>query len=422
MNTESGGIRRRLPARADVMSAISSRLWPARSARAQQEAGRASAAHAVHLQAPGSDTSSPAGGPDTSGGPSTSDGPGTSGGPGDSIAPLSADFPADSAAPPVHAASVQATPVEHPTSAPPSAPSVPTEDAEDAEDAEALTGAADGDTSTDGAHRDEPFVPDHRVAAFFDVDNTLVQGASIILLARGLAKHKFFTTRDLVGMAWTQGKFRLSGKENADDVASGREKALGFVKGRKVSELIALSEEVFDASLLDRIWPGTRALTQMHLDAGQQVWLVTATPVELARVIAQRLGLSGALGTVAENADGLYTGRLVGDILHGPGKAHAVQALAESEGFDLSKCYAYSDSHNDIPMLSLVGHAVAINPDSRLREVARERGWEIKDFRTMRKAARKAVPGVLAFSALGGVTAAARSESAARLGRWATRR
>ena len=223
-------------------------------------------------------------------------------------------------------------------------------------------------------------------------------------------------------MAWTQIKFRVSGTENADDVAEGREKALGFVKGRKVSEVVELSEEIFDASMLDRIWPGTRALAQMHLDAGQQVWLVTATPVELARVIAQRLGLSGALGTVAENAGGVYTGKLVGDILHGEGKAHAVQALAESQGFDLSKCYAYSDSHNDVPMLSLVGHAVAINPDSRLRQVARDRGWEVKDFRTVRKAAKKAFPGVIAVGAVGGATAAARSERGNELLRGARRR
>ena len=70
-----------------------------------------------------------------------------------------------------------------------------------------------------------------------------------------------------------------------------------------------------------KVWPGTRALAQMHLDAGQRVWLVTATPVEVATVIAKRLGLTGALGTVAETEDGVYTGRLVGEILHGEAKA-----------------------------------------------------------------------------------------------------
>lgn len=261
----------------------------------------------------------------------------------------------------------------------------------------------------EAAHPEEPYVPDPEVAAFFDVDNTLIQGASILLLARGLAKHKFFSVGDIADMAWTQLKFRVSGKENADDVAAGREKALSFVKGHDVSEIIALSEEVVDGSMLDRVWPGTRALVQMHLDAGQQVWLVTATPVELARVIATRLGLSGALGTVAESVDGVYTGRLVGDILHGPGKAHAVSALAESKGFDLSKCYAYSDSFNDMPMLTLVGNPVAINPDSRLRQYARDNGWDVKDFRTVRKAAKKAAPGVIGVAGLAGATAAVRS-------------
>ena len=100
-----------------------------------------------------------------------------------------------------------------------------------------------------------------------------------------------------------------------------------------------------------RIWPGTRALAQLHLDQGQRVWLVTAAPIEIAQIIARRLGLTGAMGTVAEHVDGVYTGRLVGDMLHGPAKAEAIKALAAREGLDLSRCSAYSDSYNDLPML-----------------------------------------------------------------------
>lgn len=255
---------------------------------------------------------------------------------------------------------------------------------------------------------DEP-IHDPTVAAFFDVDNTLVQGASIILLARGLAKHKFFSSRDLTRMLWQQTKFRISGNESMSDVASGREKALSFVKGREVREVEELSEEVFDRSMTDRFWPGTKALAQMHIDAGQQVWLVTATPVELARVIASRLGVTGALGTVAESENGVYTGRLVGDILHGSGKAHAVKALAEREGFDLSKCYAYSDSYNDLPMLSLVGNPVAINPDSRLKDAARARGWQIKDFRTVRRVAKVGAQSTLAAAGIAAVGASTKA-------------
>ena len=173
-----------------------------------------------------------------------------------------------------------------------------------------------------------------------------------------------------------------------------------------MAELVELGEEIYDELMADRIWEGTRALAQMHLDAGQRVWLVTATPLELARIIARRLGLTGALGTVAESEDGVYTGRLVGELLHGPAKAHAVRALAAREGLDLRRCAAYSDSVNDVPMLSVVGTAVAVNPDSDLRQMARRRGWEIRDFRTGRKAARIGVPSVLGAGAVAGAVVA----------------
>jgi phosphoserine phosphatase len=110
--------------------------------------------------------------------------------------------------------------------------------------------------------------------------------------------------------------------------------------------------------------------------------------VEIARIIAERLGLTGALGTVAEHQNGEYTGRLVGDLLHGGAKAEAVRALAEAEGLDLDRCSAYSDSYNDLPMLEMVGAPCAINPDNRLREHARALDWRVRDYRTGRKAAR----------------------------------
>ena len=84
--------------------------------------------------------------------------------------------------------------------------------------------------------------------------------------------------------------------------------------------------------MADRIWEGTRELAQAHLDAGQRVWLVTATPVELAEIIARRLGLTGALGTVAETTDGVYTGRLIGGLLHGLAVLYVAVALAARRG------------------------------------------------------------------------------------------
>jgi HAD superfamily hydrolase (TIGR01490 family) len=248
--------------------------------------------------------------------------------------------------------------------------------------------------------------PDPTVGAFFDVDNTIMMGASIYHFARGLAARKYFTGRDLADFAWQQVKFRVGGRESSEGMASAREAALAFVAGKRVDEIVTLGEEIYDELMAERIWSGTRALAQIHLDAGQRVWLVTATPVELASIIARRLGLTGALGTVSEVVDGTYTGRLVGEPLHGPAKAEAVLALADREGLDLDSCSAYSDSINDLPMLSAVGHAVAINPDSALRMEARSRGWDVRDFRTGRKAARIGVPTAIGLGAVGGSVAA----------------
>jgi len=310
-----------------------------------------------------------------------------------------------------------AGPTTDPTADPTAAPGPGTADTA----AAAAGGAPDGELAGGGpaaaaAAADAPDVhrappssrvpPDLTAAAFFDVDNTMMMGASIFHFARGLAARKFFSGSDMRGFVWQQLKFRLGGEGTPDDVRAHREQALSFVAGQSVAELVRLGEEIYDELMADRIWEGTRALAQMHLDAGQRVWLVTATPLELARIIARRLGLTGALGTVAESENGVYTGRLVGELLHGPAKAHAVRALAAREGLDLRRCVAYSDSINDVPMLSVVGTAVAVNPDSDLRQLARERGWEIRDFRSGRKAARIGVPSVLGAGAVAGAVVA----------------
>src|SRR5690349_3201649 len=238
-----------------------------------------------------------------------------------------------------------------------------------------------------------------------------MQGASIFHLARGLHRREFFTTREILGAAWKQAYFRFAGVEDPEHVAEARASALAFIKGHPVSELEELGEEIFEEAMARRIWPGTRALAQLHLDQGQRVWLVTAAPIEIATIIARRLGLTGAMGTVSEHVDGVYTGRLVGEMLHGPAKAEAVKALAEREGLDLARCSAYSDSYNDLPMLSLVGDPCAINPDARLREHARKEGWRIRDYRTGRKAARA---GLLVGAVTGAATGAVAAGLAVR--------
>lgn len=226
--------------------------------------------------------------------------------------------------------------------------------------------------------------PGH-IAAFFDVDNTIVRGASAFHLAIGLRQRGFFGFRDLLTFAWHQSRYLAFG-ENLDQIDQVRSRALSIVAGRSVAEITAIGEEVWDEVLSLRIFPGTQALLSQHLAAGHQVWLITASPVEIGELIARRLGATGALGTVAEHVDGFYTGRLVGDMLHGSAKAEAVRRLAEEEGLDLARSYAYGDSTHDVPILSCVGHPYAINPDGRLRRHARRVGWPMREFRGRRRA------------------------------------
>ena len=242
-------------------------------------------------------------------------------------------------------------------------------------------------------------------AAFFDLDNTVMQGASMFHLARGFYRRGFFPTRVILKGVWLQAYFRIVGRENPQHIQAARSTTLGFIEGHTVAEVEEIATEVYEDSIAARIWPGTRAMAQMHLDVGQPVWLVTAAPVEVAGVIAARLGLTGALGTTAEHQEGVYTGRLRGDLLHGPAKAQAVRALAREHGLDLARCFAYSDSFNDLPMLSLVGHPCAINPDPRLLAYAEEQDWQIRDYRTGRRAARISLLGAAGAGATAGAVA-----------------
>ncbi|PKQ18548.1 MAG: HAD-IB family hydrolase [Actinobacteria bacterium HGW-Actinobacteria-8] len=237
--------------------------------------------------------------------------------------------------------------------------------------------------------RQEPVAP-NPVAAFFDVDNTIVRGASAFHIARGLRQRGYFRNRDLIRFGWEQVKYLVFG-ESQEQITTVRVEALSIIKGWSVAEMAAIGEEVFDEILAMRIFPGTKALIDEHRAQGHEVWLVTASPLEIGRLIARRLKATGALGTVAEHKGGFYTGNLVGDLMHGEAKAVAVRELAARENLDLSRCFAYGDSLNDVPMLSVVGHGCAINPDSRLRRHAKRHGWPIQDFRGRNPQGRRSI-------------------------------
>jgi HAD superfamily hydrolase (TIGR01490 family) len=224
-----------------------------------------------------------------------------------------------------------------------------------------------------------------RRAAFFDVDKTLLPGSSLYLLARGMYRRGYYTWRDVAGFALAQLTFRVTGAEGKRGMEAARESALAFIEGKSRSDIVQLGHDIVVEVIGPRIYPGMRRVIDLHHADGDKTYLVTAAPRELAERIAAYLGMDGALGTEAELVDGCYTGRILGPVLHGPAKLDAVTKLAAEQGIDLRDCSAYSDSLNDRPMLEGVGHPVAVNPDRQLRELARQRGWPVQDFRKRRR-------------------------------------
>lgn len=160
-----------------------------------------------------------------------------------------------------------------------------------------------------------------------------------------------------------------------------KDRALGLIAGHKVEELAVLTDEVYEDHISPKLWPETVRIAQQHIKDGREVWLITAAPVEIAEVIASRLGLTGGLGTLVERENGILTGRLVGKPLHGEAKYIAMKQLAAERNISLKRSYAYSDSHNDLPMLTHVGNPVAVNPDKVLKTHAKAAGWKILDFK-----------------------------------------
>ena len=222
-------------------------------------------------------------------------------------------------------------------------------------------------------------------AAFFDVDKTLLPGSSLYLLARGMYKRGYYTWRDIAGFALAQLTFRVTGAEGRRGMEAARESALAFIEGKSQSDILRLGHDIVVEVIGPRIYPGMRRVIDLHHAEGDKTYLVTAAPRELAERMAAYLGMDGGLGTEAELVDGRYTGRLLGPVLHGPAKLDAVTKLAAEQGIDLRDCSAYSDSLNDRPMLEGVGHPVAVNPDRQLRDLARQRGWPVQDFRKHRR-------------------------------------
>jgi len=221
-------------------------------------------------------------------------------------------------------------------------------------------------------------------AAFFDLDRTLISGSSAFVLGIAAYKAGFVPRRQLVRDAAAALSFKVRGSTD-DTTDAVRERILGAVQGMRVDDLVGLNEEVLP-KLLAKIRPEAKRLLDLHRRSGRPTYIVSAAPVEIVEPLAASLGMTAGIGTRSAIVEGVYNGELAGPFVYAAGKVTAMEELARWEGLDLSQCYAYSDSHSDLPMLEAVGHPVAVNPDGPLARHATESGWPIVHFSQQTKA------------------------------------
>jgi HAD superfamily hydrolase (TIGR01490 family) len=220
-------------------------------------------------------------------------------------------------------------------------------------------------------------------AAFFDLDRTLMSGSSALAFAKAVYREGLMPLSRLTADAWQGAIFRLVGASDEQSEAL-RDRILESVAGHEAETFRRLAPSVVD-ELLAKIRPEAQALVDMHLEAQRDVYIISATPVEIVGALANALGIAGGLGTESEIVDGHYTGRLAGPFCYGQGKAQVAQRLVEERGYDLRDTYAYADSASDLPILQYVGHPVAVNPDRSLMSVAHRSGWPVVEFNRQAK-------------------------------------
>ena len=240
---------------------------------------------------------------------------------------------------------------------------------------------------------------EQKAAAFFDLDRTIIGGSSLFTFGWVAYRNGMVPTRQLVRDTASALTFKMSGASD-DKTETVKNRVLEAIEGVPVATFTDVADEVIP-KLLHDVRREARGLIDLHADAGRSTYIVSASPVEIVGRFADEMEMTGGIGTVSEIVDGVYTGQLAAPFCYGQGKADAIVAVASAEGYDLTQSYAYTDSAGDLPMLEIVGHPVAVNPDRALEAIAYHRGWPIVEFsRTRKKVVKRttAVTGAVALA------------------------
>ena len=216
-------------------------------------------------------------------------------------------------------------------------------------------------------------------AAFFDLDKTVIDRASIAAFGRPFMKGGLINRRVVARAALSQLIYLYFGADE-ERLVRVRESMLALTKGWDRDQVRQIVRETLLETIEPIMYAEALELMELHRAAGHRVYLVSASPEEIVLPLTDMLGVDGAICSRGEVDDeGRYTGRMA-FYAYGPQKATAMRELAERVGIDLGASSAYSDSATDLPMLEAVGRPVAVNADRALAKVAKERGWETVQF------------------------------------------
>ncbi len=212
-------------------------------------------------------------------------------------------------------------------------------------------------------------------AALFDLDRTLVRKETATLYVKWQREVGKATTRDLLRTMYWVAQYTL-GILDAHAVAK---RAIGTLAGKPEQEMIDECEAWFSSHVLPHVADEGRRAVERHTAAGDLVAIVTGATPYVARPLARTLGIPHVVSSELEvDAQGIFTGRSVDPLCYGEGKVTRSERLAKEHGFDLSKAVFYTDSLSDLPLLLRVAEPIIVNPDPRLRRLAKRRGWTIQ--------------------------------------------
>jgi HAD superfamily hydrolase (TIGR01490 family) len=231
-----------------------------------------------------------------------------------------------------------------------------------------VTDPDSGDTTAQG----------NRVAAFFDLDKTVIAKSSTLAFSRPFFQEGLINRRAVLKGAYAQFVFMLAGAD-ADQMDRMRSHITALCEGWDVEQVRSIVEETLHDIVDPLVYKEATQLITDHKSEGHDVVVVSASGEELVAPISDMVGATHSVGTRMVVADGRYSGEIA-FYCAGENKAIAIKQLAQKHGYDLEDCFAYSDSVTDLPLLEAVGHPTVVNPDRGLRKIAAQRGWAVLTF------------------------------------------